>query len=120
MEAAELRAALHSFVGTERYYKHAFGRLHYTDGVKFLLDETKSYWLLDIIAIWQPHAMRDPSLREFQLWELFVKEDRSATFVCSRDPDDRAFTIPVRSTDFPLGYVKLYVEGEVLLLPSEH
>ena len=119
MEATAIRSALSTFIGTTEYYRHWSG-MRYTDGVKFLADEAKAHWLLDVIASWQPEALRDPWLREFQLWELFVREDRSATAVCSRDSEDEAFRQEIASTTFPLDYVRLYVEGGVLLLPSEH
>jgi hypothetical protein len=112
-------ATLRSFTGTESYHVHPSG-MRYTDGVKFLADTAGAYWLLDVIASWQPKALRDSSLREFQLWELQVKDDGTATAVCSRDTDDVAFRQPIPFTDFPLDYVKLYVEGGVILLPSEH
>lgn len=92
----------------------------FTDGVKFLADEAGGYWLIDSIALAQPRARRDPWLREFQLWELFVHEDRSATLVCLRDSEDEAFRQEISFTDFPMTYVKLYVEANVVLLPSEH
>jgi hypothetical protein len=44
----------------------------------------------------------------------------TATAVCSRDSEDEAFRQRIEFTDFPQPYVKLYVEGEVILLPSEH
>lgn len=94
--------------------------MRFTDGVKFLADEAKAHWLLDVVASWQPKALRDPALQEFQLWELFVKPDRTATVVCSRDSEDVAFRQEIEYTDFPLDYVRLYVEGKVILLPSEH
>lgn len=119
MEASAIRAALPSFVGTTEYHRHWSG-MRFTDGVKFVADEAKAYWLLDVVASWQPEALRDPWLREFQLWELFVKPDQTATVVCSRDSEDVAFRQQVEHTDFPLEYVKLYVEGGVMLLPSEH
>jgi hypothetical protein len=71
-------------------------------------------------ASWQPRAQRDAWLREFQLWELFVSEDRKALLVCSRDSEDEAFRQEIEFTDFLLDYVRLYVEGGVLLLPTEH
>lgn len=117
--AAELRAALRSFTGTIEYHSHWSG-LRYTDGVKFLVEEAKAYWLLDLIASWQLEALRDAWLREFQLWELFLRADRTATIVCSRDSEDVAFRQEIKFTDFPLDYVKVYVEGGVVLLPSEH
>lgn len=119
MEATELRKALRQFTGTTQYHEHWSG-IKYTDGVKFLAESANAYWLLDVIFSWQGVALEDAWLREFQLWELFVKPDRSALIVCSRDSEDVAFRQPLLAPDFPLDYVKLYVEGGVILLPSEH
>jgi hypothetical protein len=120
MEAVELRAALSSFIGTTAYYEHWTRVVVYTDGVKFLAESAGAYWLIDAIALAQPRALRDGCLREFQLWELFIREDRSATLVCSRDSDDEAFRREIEFSDFPMDYVKLYVEQGVVLLPTEH
>ena len=120
MEATELRASLDGFIGTEQYYRHWSGILVFTDGVKFLAEKAGAFWLIDAIASWQPKARLEPALREFQLWELFVYENRTALLVGSRDSEDEAFRQQIEFSDFPMSYVKLYVEGEVLLLPSEH
>jgi hypothetical protein len=120
MEGAELRAVLASFTGTTEYHAHSTHWLKFTDGVRYLAEETEAFWLLDRIAFAQPYAKQDAWLREFQLWELHVREDRSAVLICSRDSEDEAFRTGIPSTDFPLDYMKLYVEGGVLLLPSEH
>src|SRR5260370_36884894 len=120
MEAAEVRVALRSFTGTEQYHAHWSRALVFTDGVKFLAEAARAYWLIDLVASWQRVALQDPGLREFQLWELHVREDRTALVVCSRDSDDVAFTQEGGFTDFPLDYAKLYIEERVLLLPSEH
>lgn len=117
--AAELRAALRSFTGTIEYHRHWSG-MRYTDGVKFIVEEAKAHWLLDLIASWQLEALRDAWLREFQMWELFVLANRTATAVCSRDSEDVAFRQQIEWTDFPLDYLKVYVEDGVVLLPSEH
>lgn len=119
MNAAELRAALQSYTGTVAYHAHWSG-MHLTDGIHFLAEAAEAYWLLDLIASWQPRALRDPWLREFQLWELFVRPDRTAVIVCSRDSEDEAFREHIKETDFPLEYLRLYVEGGVMLLPNEH
>ena len=118
MLANDFYAMLNTFIGTTQYYRHWSG-MRFTDGVKFLADTTNCYWFLDVIASWQSKALRDPALREFQLWELRVA-DGAATVVCSRDSDDEAFRQGISSTDFPFEYVKLYVENGVILLPSEH
>jgi hypothetical protein len=119
MDAAELREALRTFTGSTRYHVHSSG-ICYTEGVEYLASVAKAFWLLDVIASWQREALRDPWLREFQLWEVFVREDRSVDVVCLRDSEDEAFRQKILYTDFPLDYLKLYVEGGVILLPSEH
>lgn len=57
---------LDHFTGTECYYRYLCG-LRLTDGVKYLADEGGAYWLLDIIASYQP----DAKIRRerFQVWE---------------------------------------------------
>lgn len=51
LSAAEIYSQLNNFKGTENYYK--YGKLHYTDGIKFLVDSAERYWLLDAIASYQ-------------------------------------------------------------------
>ncbi|HEV7766386.1 MAG TPA: hypothetical protein VGQ76_15385 [Thermoanaerobaculia bacterium] len=119
MEATAIRAALPHFTGTTTYYQHWTG-MRFTDGVHFLAENARAHWLIDVITSWQREALRDSALQEFQLWELFVRPDHTATIVCSRDSEDEAFRQEIEHTDFPLDYVRLYVEDGVVLLPSEH
>ncbi|MEO8036279.1 MAG: DUF6876 family protein [Acidobacteriota bacterium] len=120
MTGPELRRALSSFHGTESYYSHPSRRILFTDGVKFLADQAKAYWLIDVVASWQHRMIVDRALREFQLWELVVNVDGTAVAICSRDSEDEAFRQRIPVTDFPLDYLRLYVEAGVLMLPSEH
>ena len=115
---ARLDSELANFTGTENHYRHWLGIL-FTDGVKFLADRAGAYWLIDAIASWQPEIPR--AEREFQLWELTVGEDRSATLEVRPDSDQPAIINQrIQYTDFPLRLIKLYVENGVILLPSEH
>ena len=120
MEANALYAQLKEFTGSTALHRHWLPNFHYTEGVRFLAERTRCYWLIDLIAILQLRAWRDAWLRQFQLWELFVKKDGSAILACSRDSEDVAFREVIKATDFPIAYVHLYVEGGVLMLPSEH
>lgn len=120
MEADEIRASLAAFTGTTSYYRHWTNLVRLTEGVHYLVETAKCHWLVDAIALAQPRALPDSWLREIQFWELFVRPDRSATLVCSRDSEDVAFRRHIPFTDFPMDYVRLYVEGGVILLPSEH
>lgn len=115
---ADLQESLAHFIGTINYHKHSSGIFVYTDGVHFLAEKAGAYWLLDLIASWQKRARKDRMLREFQLWELRVTRP-SAAVVCLRDSDDEAFRQEIPFTDFPLNFIKLYLEAEVLMLPTE-
>jgi hypothetical protein len=114
----DLEEELAFFTGTETYH-HNFLGLMFTDGVKYLAERVGAYWLIDAIASWQPEVRKiEP---EFQLWELAVNEDSSAVLTARRDthlPVIASQKIPY--TDFPPPGISLYVEGNVLLLPSEH
>lgn len=114
-------ADLAQFIGTTTYYQHPFG-IQYTDGVQYLAENGKAYWLIDAIASWQFNSKvrNDRMLQEIQFWKLIVHEDRSATLVCERDEGDSVVTQMIPFTDFPLQRITLYVQEGVILLPSEY
>ena len=64
---------LHAFTGTEHYYRHFTG-LHYTDGIYYLAEHARAYWLIDLVASYQHRLKKVP----FQLWELRVNDDHTA------------------------------------------
>lgn len=120
--ALEIEAGLAHFTGGDETYQHWLP-LTYTEGVKYLAEKAGAYWLLEIVASYQPDPqVRDNQrLQEFQLWELRVSPDGSGVVTCHEDSDEPAIlTQAIPSTDFPLPYLKLYVEGGMLLLPCEH
>lgn len=118
-------ADLAQFISTDVKYRHQFTPLLYTDGVQYMAEKGGAYWLIDEIAFSQRHKRirTTKMLREFQIWELKVKEKdgrRSATLTMRADSDQGTIIrkrIPY--TDFPLEYIKLYVEGGTLMLASE-
>lgn len=117
--ANALYAELNQFTAPAVLHRHWLPRFHYTEGVHFLAERTRCYWLIDLIAILQLRAWKDAWLRQFQLWELFVSDGRGV-LVCSRDSNDVAFRKRIETTDFPIPYVHFYVDDGVLMLPSEH
>lgn len=127
MTSTELEASLGGFAGTECY--HRLSPLHsglvVTDGVLFLAQEAKAFWLIDAIASHQPKCRKDASLRDFQFWTLDVADDHSAVLKCERDTDDVAIVQRIPYTDFPLKQARVWVQpGDertwVAMLPSEH
>jgi hypothetical protein len=110
---------LSQFTGTENWYRHS-KLLIYTDGIKYVAEEGKAYWLIDAIASYQSQLRKNRRLAELQLWELKVTNNK-AILTCKEDSNcPPIVTQEIEYTDFPLPYIKLYVENEILLLPSEH
>ncbi len=45
------KSDLTQFTSTTQYYKHLMGLL-YTDGVQYVAEQGKAYWLIDAIVSW--------------------------------------------------------------------
>jgi hypothetical protein len=108
-------AILRHYTGTDTYYQYHFGTL-VTDGVKALAEEFNCFWLLDIIVSYQPSLKGE----DFQVWKLDVKDDASATVICADGNDNVLQQQVIPYTDFTAREATIWVEGNVLLLPSEH
>ena len=111
---------LTQFTGSQIFYRHALsGGCAYTEGVQYLAEAGAAYWLLDAILCPQSHH---PVLcaAEFQVWTLTVREDRSASLMCTNGDDQQLYHHPIPWTDFPLKSVTLWFADRTLYLPSEH
>ena len=111
---------LAGFTGTEGYYSHFIGNFKFTDGVHYLAEHGKCYWLLDLIGSYQ---MSDKKIRNmhYQFWKLKVNEDKSAVVTMKEDSDQPVVVKQrIPCTDFPLDAVELWMIGGVLILPSEY
>ena len=124
--ATEITNELSNFYGTEAYHRFSilFPNVVLTDGANWLANNGFG-WLMDCIASWQPKALKDPMLREFQLWVLKVNPDKSAVLSCERDTNDVAFKQKIPYTDCPLPELKLYCNPvdetlRCILLTSEY
>jgi hypothetical protein len=107
---------LRQFTGSENWYRHGINRaVLYTDGAKYVADQGGAYWLLDIIAIAQQHY-KLVSAEEFQVWNLKVHSDRSATVFCDDGNGNPVYTQEIPFTDFPVDEVKLYFANNVIHL----
>ncbi|MCA1452856.1 hypothetical protein I6F35_06425 [Bradyrhizobium sp. BRP22] len=112
-------ADLRQFTGTEQWFRHSLMRtILYTEGVQYLAESGGAYWLLDKVATWQlePRVKAEP----FQSWKLKVNENRTATLTCDDGKGNIVHSEAIDWTDFPLDQIELWVEGNVILLPSEH
>lgn len=100
---------------SDEFYKYNFGMI-ITEGAKALADNFGLYWLLDIVASYQPRLRR----QEFQVWKLKRFEDNSAMVVCTDGNDRILAQQEIPYTDFKCCLAILWVECNVILLPSEH
>ena len=109
---------LRQFTGTENWYRNPLFPLYlYTDGIKYLVEEAQSYWLIDYIFSNQIDAKikQEP----FQAWQIKVVDETA--FIEVEDGNDnliKEFKIPY--TDFPLAELTLWFTDRTLLLPSEY
>jgi len=114
---------LTQFCGSSEFFQHWSKRLVYTEGVQYMAERGGAYWLIDAVASYQPdkRITSRPDLVDFQLWELAVAEDKTATLTMRGDSGQPAvITQEIPFTDFPLEQIKLYVCNGTLMLPSEY
>lgn len=113
-------ADLRQFTGTETWYRHALNRkVLYTEGAQFVAEHGGAYWLLDEIALTQL-GDRKVASEGFQVWNLCVRENHTATLACDDGNGNIVFTKELQFTDFPLKEIKFYFTDNTILLPSEY
>jgi len=104
------------FTGTQKWYKTAFNEFYYTDGIYYLAKKYQAYWLLDIILSHQGEIRQLP----FQIWEIWSQDNQAVVTMREDDGEPMRVRQDINFTDFPDGYMKLYLIDKILLLPSEY
>ena len=111
---------LAQFTGSETFYRHALNRkVVFTEGAHHVAEAGGAFWLLDEIALIQPHDAR-VAAEEFQVWKLTVRPDHTATLVCEDGNYNVVFGKEIPFTDFPLEAITLWFANNTIYLPSEH
>jgi hypothetical protein len=125
-------ADLAQFTGAENWYLHPLARnILYTEGIKYLADNARAYWLIDAIVSWvkspefKKHCEIDPRVSDMHFWKLTRNEDNSAVLTAVPDSDEPAFIRQdIEFTDFPLDSISIWAASDgatwTLYLPSEH
>jgi hypothetical protein len=113
-------ADLAQFTGSENWYRHAINRaVLFTDGAKYVADQAGAYWLLDEIAIIQPHNAR-VAAEGFQVWKLAVNSDQTGVLTCDDGNGRVILSKEIEYTDFPIDGITLYFTNNTILLPREY
>lgn len=116
----QLEIDLATFMGGDEMTRHSANRkFFYTEGVKFLAQEAKAFWLVDEIAfanMFQKKVIAE----EFQSWTLRLNETgMGALLFCTDGNTKTIFSVHIPMTDFPLKSINLFFENNVLCLPNE-
>ena len=116
----ELKNELKNFCGSEALYEYNFLwiKFYYSDGCRFLFEESKSYWLLNLIASWQDSILDID--KAFQTWELKKINDKKWIIKCSDGNKSELCRQELSYSDFPLDHIKLWLVNGVLMLPTEY
>lgn len=120
MSSPTLRASdLAQFTGSECWYRHPlYPSITYTDGAQYVAEAGGAYWLLDAIVSHQNDAC--VRSQEFQVWTLKVAHDRSAVLTCEDGDHALVARQAIAFTDFPLSEITLWLQNNVIFLPSEY
>jgi hypothetical protein len=122
MNEVKLQRELKLFRGTSRYYKHLFpgkSPILLTEGCKYVRDEMDAYWLFDTIVKYQEEL--EPKNINFQIWELErLKKDLTWLLTCREHLGEKPIIRqPIEYSNFPLDFIRMWLVGGIMLLPSE-
>ena len=112
--AEQIESALSQHCGSQTFTRY-LGGLLLTQGALDMAERCKAFWLLDVVASYQPGLRREP----FQTWTLTVT-DRSGAVVATDGNGRELRTQRIDYTDFPLDTIELWCVGGTIMLPSEY
>ena len=105
---------LNQFRGTTQYYCYSplFPYLLLTDGTRFLVEKSKSYWLFNTIAALQLHPLirEHFKLQQIQFWMLTVTDNRSATLICEWDKGMTVYEERIEPINFYLESISIWIQ----------
>jgi len=115
----ELLSELSQFCGTERYHASTFSTLNLTDGIDFLRNKCRCFWLIDIVESVQ-HLQKIKSNRGFLVWRIRINDDKSWIVDARTDTNQPIlYEQKGKYTDFPLKEYEFYQVCDVIMLKSE-
>ncbi len=117
LDRVDIENTLRQFYGTSQWYQHWAKYFTYTDGVKFVAESCEAHWLVDAIASYQceKRVNREP----FQVWELIVSNGFATLTMKSDSGKPDIVYQEIEYTNFPLEKMEMWLENQVLYLPTE-
>lgn len=114
----ELLKELEQFIGTEQYHRLTLFPLLATDGVAYLAEKAKAFWLIDKIA-----SMIYTIDEHFMVAKVQSYNTKNG-YICKIIIEDGNYNELNASiidyTDLPTGDYKFFITDNVIMLPSEY
>ena len=104
--------------GTEHIYSCRPFPITYTDGVRDMIENCCSYWLIDIILSYQ--AYERVNSHSFQVWELRRAVGNAFTVEATDGNKHKIASQFIPYSDFPFDMATIWLVDGTLLLPSEY
>ena len=120
----KLKAELQHFCGTETYFLIPTAKSRFTDGLKYLAETAKCYWMITDTSIVANTLMDKSHFITIDFKRLSdenqKKEGCEAVIIYSDGNDNVLEKQKYRSTNFPLDELRLFFVDNTLMLPSEY
>src|SRR5680860_243814 len=123
-QVSEIKEGLQHFHGSEVLFQIPLLKTRYTDGLKYLADETACYWLItdtSVIAKSLTNRSRFITIDFKRLSEDKQDYTGHEAVITYSDGNGNVFEKHGYGiTDFPLDELRLYFVNDTLMLPSEY
>jgi len=116
MDKQKIKDDLQLFTGSEKLYRFIFfHNLFYTEGVRYIQNECKAYWLIYVIVY---NCTRKLAPLEFFRIKFTVNNNYGVLSFDDGNGNILA-TVDFPNTDFPLDEIVFYFENSTIYLSSE-
>lgn len=122
--ANEIREGLNKFCGSQFIYRHPMFNTKYTEGIEYLAEQAKCYWLVTDISIVASTLTDHCPFISIDVYRFFgadaIKNNCAAIVTYSDGDENQLFVQKYSATDFPLEHIQLFFVVDTLLLPTEY
>ena len=120
----KIKEELQHFSGTEMFFLIPTAKCRFTDGLKYLAEVGKCYWLITDTSLFANSLIDKSYFITIDFKRLSdenqIKEGCEAVIIYSDGNDNILKKQKYYSTDFPLDELRLFFVDNTLMLPSEY
>lgn len=106
------------FAKSNVFFRHVLDRRFFlTEGVRYLARSAYADWLIDTIVLAQGRI--EIVLPDFQIWRFEREGESGGRLTCRDGMGVLRYTQTLHWTDIPFSTLELWLDGNVLGLPTE-